>query len=376
MIRISFFSNFFNLHQLPVARELNAMDDVQYTFISLIKTDGVAGRRPLDYDYPFVLREYEGTTEAIRAMCHAVEDEIVVFGDMAGKERYVRTRAKTGKLFFRYSERLLKRGDLWRFAPPKIIRAWNRFTKYKDANMYVLCAGAYVSRDLDLFGFPVEKCLKWGYFPEVETFRRNGTSPMNHRTLCSVQRLVSWKRVDLQIRLASLLKREGHDFELCVAGGGPCRSKLEALAKTLDVTDRVTFLGSLTHDQVIALMRSSEIFLATSNRREGWGATINEALASGCCVVACRDMGAAPYLIQDGVNGLLFDDSSLSHLHRQVSFLFGHTDAIARMSTNAVSQLSKTWSPEIASRAFYDFSMSALDSIQHPAQSGPMSKAY
>lgn len=169
-MRVTFFSNFFNSHQLPLAREFAAMDGVEYAFVSLLETEGAVGRSPLDHDYPFVLREYDGEAEAERAMRHAVGDDVVVFGDMAGKERYVRARAETGRLFFRYSERLLKRGDWWRFAPPKIYRTWDRFGRYRDANMYVLCASAYTARDLAMFGFPVEKCLKWGYFPDVEVY--------------------------------------------------------------------------------------------------------------------------------------------------------------------------------------------------------------
>ena len=74
------------------------------------------------------------------------------------------------------------------------------------------------------------------------------------------------------------------------------------MAHDLGVTECVEFLGELTHDETIELMRDSEIFLATSNRMEGWGATVNEAMASGCCVVASDAMGSVPYLIEDGLN--------------------------------------------------------------------------
>ena len=176
-ITISFFSNFFNAHQLPVARELDANPSVDYAFVAMQRVEGLEGRACLNDDYPFVIKQYLGGLEAEEAMAHAVGDDIVVFGDMAGDESYVRARAETGKPFFRYSERLLKRGDWWAYVPPKRYRTYDRFTRYKDNPMYVLCASGYTARDLGKFGFPVKRCLKWGYFPQVDS------SPVEARRL-------------------------------------------------------------------------------------------------------------------------------------------------------------------------------------------------
>lgn len=349
-MRVTFFSNFFNSHQLPLAREFDAMNDVEYTFVSLLRTEGVVGRESLDYDYPFVLREYDGSAEAAEAMRHAVEDDVVVFGDMAGKEGYVKARARTDKLFFRYSERLLKRGDWWRFAPPKIYRTWDRFGRYKDANMYVLCASAYTARDLSMFGFPEGKCLKWGYFPDVEVYDGPKPTLQGNKSLCSAQRLIPLKRVDLQVQLASRLKAEGFKFKLRIAGDGPERPKLGAMARELGVGGCVEFLGELTHDQTIQLMRDSEVFLATSNRKEGWGATINEAMASGCCVVASEEIGAVPFLIEDGASGVLFRGGSVDELAGSVSGLLASEDEAGRMGLAAQRAMRDLWSAGTAAR--------------------------
>lgn len=369
-MRVAFFSNFLNSHQLPLAREFDAMEGVQYTFVSLLRTEGVVGRESLDREYPFVLREYEGEAEAAEAMRHAVEDDVVVFGDMAGKERYVRARARTGRLFFRYAERLLKRGDWWRFAPPKVYRTWDRFTRYKEANMYVLCASAYTARDLAMFGFPTEKCLKWGYFPDVEVYDGPKAALPGCRTLCSAQRLIPWKRVDLQLRLASRLKGEGLGFVLRIAGDGPERPRLEAMALELGVGDCVEFLGELTHEQTIQLMRDSEVFLATSNRKEGWGATINEAMASGCCVIASEEMGAAPFLIEDEVSGILYRDESIDELTEAVARLLASKDEIVRMGLAAGRVICDSWSAGSAARRL----LLVADSGEQP-EGGPTSLA-
>ncbi len=110
-LSISFFSNFFNAHQLPIAHELSSNPDVDYCFVAMQESDGLEGRACMNDCYPFIVKQYLGRAEAEKAMAHAVGDDIVVFGDMVGDESYVRARANTGKPFFRYSERILKRGD-------------------------------------------------------------------------------------------------------------------------------------------------------------------------------------------------------------------------------------------------------------------------
>lgn len=97
-------------------------------------------------------------------------------------------------------------------------------------------------------------------------------------------------------------------------------------------------------------MRSNEIFLATSNRKEGWGATINEAMASGCCVVASDAMGAAPFLIEDGANGIVFLDGNLDALSLKVSALLDPEDETRRIGAAAAETLAGTWSACEAAR--------------------------
>ena len=374
-MKLTMFSNFLNAHQLPLCNQFAAMDDVEFTFVSLLNTDGVVGRLPLDDDYSYVLKEYEDNSKS--AMDHAISDDVVIFGDMAGKEQYVRARAKTGKLFFRYAERLLKRGDWWRFFPLKIYRTWNMFGRYKSSNMYVLCASAYTARDLSLFGFPSGKCLKWGYFPELPAVQRcdriNQSEPIK---MCSVQRLIPLKRVDWQIRLAAELKANGYRFCLRVAGDGPDRARLEELIENLKVSDCVTLLGELDKESVADLMSSSDIFLATSNRKEGWGATINEAMAAGCCVVASDEMGSVPFLINNGLNGVSVHIDDGDMLYRLITALFNNPDTMAKMGIMAKKTIEDTWNAQEARKRFVTLSNGLRESrdLCNPVD-GPLSKA-
>lgn len=354
-MRITFFSNFFNSHQLPLALEFNAMSEIDYTFVSLLQVDGIVGRSSLDNEYPFVLKEYENEEASTIAMRHVLEDEIVVFGDMAGKERYVRARAETGRPFFRYAERLLKRGDWWRFALPKIYRTWDRFGRYKNLNMRVLCASAYTARDLSMFGFPSDKCLKWGYFPQTQIQDEPGDFSdrlPRYKALCSAQRLIPLKRVNLQLHALQRVLSAGANVKLTIAGDGPERQGLETLASELGIAANVEFLGELSHDDTLALMRECGVFLATSNRNEGWGATVNEAMSMGCCVIASEEMGSVPFLIKDGENGFVFKDPGVEGLARSILGVLNDEGLARRIGTAAEETTNGPWCAREAARRF------------------------
>lgn len=374
-MKISFFSNYLNAHQLPLALALDSMPSVEYAYISLTSGGGNVGRTNLDHDYPFVVRAYDGEVEAAEAMRHAIEDDIVVFQHMDGHEEYVSARAAVGRPFFRATERLLKRGKWWRWMPPKIYRTWNWFTRYKKSSMRVLCISGFAADDLERFGFPIEKCLKWAYFPQVDCAPVEARKPILPRdvALGSAQRLIPWKRVDLQVRLAVRLKEAGIAFHLEIAGDGPERVALEGLAKELGVDNEVAFLGSLSRDETAALMRRSDVFLATSNRKEGWGCAVNEAMTLGCALVASDAMGAVPFLVQDGENGIKFRSEDLGDLSEKVISLCTEVGEIERLSRNAVSTMDGVWNVHVAAERFVEYSRAILEDRDIEYVSGPMS---
>jgi glycosyltransferase involved in cell wall biosynthesis len=102
-----------------------------------------------------------------------------------------------------------------------------------------------------------------------------------------------------------------HDCYLWIAGEGPERAELEALAAHLSVRPRVRFLG--WRDDVAALYAAGDLFVCPS-RHEPLGNVVIEAWAAARPVVACASQGPRQ-LITDGVDGLLApvdDEAALS----------------------------------------------------------------
>ncbi len=101
--------------------------------------------------------------------------------------------------------------------------------------------------------------------------------------------------------LQAVARLEG--VELTIAGEGPERERLEALAESLAISGRVTFTGVVGQDEALWLYREADIFCLPS-LSEGLPAVLIEAMACGLPVVTTR-VDAIPELVSDEVDGLL-----------------------------------------------------------------------
>lgn len=124
-------------------------------------------------------------------------------------------------------------------------------------------------------------------------------TPRDVKVLLALSRLHPKKGLDTLLTALQSLP----DCYAWLAGDGPLRRELEALAKKLGVIDRVRFLGWRT-DRA-ALLRAADLCVLPS-RYEPFGTVILEAWAAGTPLVACRSAGPAAH-IDDDVNGLLVD---------------------------------------------------------------------
>ena len=91
--------------------------------------------------------------------------------------------------------------------------------------------------------------------------------------------------------------------KLMLIGDGPDRSTAEYLARKLGVSDRIHFLGK--QDNVNEFLPNADLMLMPSEM-ESFGLAALEAMACRVPAIATQ-VGGVPELINDGVNGLLFD---------------------------------------------------------------------
>lgn len=116
------------------------------------------------------------------------------------------------------------------------------------------------------------------------------------------------------LSVGSLIERKGHeltiealsrhpDCTLLLAGQGPLRAELEALAQRLGVADRVRFLGEIPHDELPKVYAAADVMVLASSR-EGWANVLLESMACGTPVLA-TDVNGAREIVRSPAAGLL-----------------------------------------------------------------------
>jgi teichuronic acid biosynthesis glycosyltransferase TuaC len=106
-------------------------------------------------------------------------------------------------------------------------------------------------------------------------------------TLLSVGLLIERKRHHLTIEALALLP----GYRLVIAGEGPERSTLEALARRLGVADRVRLIGPVPHARLPLYYSAADVMVLASSR-EGWANVLLESMACGTPVVATPAWGS------------------------------------------------------------------------------------
>ncbi len=101
--------------------------------------------------------------------------------------------------------------------------------------------------------------------------------------ILGVGNLGALKNYSLFIEIISLL--ENKNFKAVIIGDGEEMELLKKLTFELEISDKIIFLGALSHIDVLKFMNNSKIFLHTS-KSEGGGTVLQEALYSGCKVVS------------------------------------------------------------------------------------------
>lgn len=138
---------------------------------------------------------------------------------------------------------------------------------------------------------------------------------LTNYTLLSVGRLSEVKGHDLTIKALTRLP----DVTLMLAGDGPDRPKLQALARELGVQDRVRFLGPVPQTELRTYYNAADLSVLASSR-EGWANVLLESMACGTPVVATSICGT-PEVVASVDAGRLMPERTPESLAEAVQLL-------------------------------------------------------
>ena len=376
-MKIVFLSNYLNHHQLPLCLAFSKLGDVDFTFIATTRTPQFRlrlGYHNMNEEYGFVLRTYESRMNVALAQTLCTEADVVITG--VASDKFIEERLKTHKLTFRYSERVYKDGCKLYELPARAVKYFFKHGRYRS--LYMLCASAYTAPDYAKTLTFIGKTYKWGYFPEVKTYDDINAliSQKKPNSLLWVGRFIECKHIELAIETAKYLKDNGLDFTLDIIGSGSDEQEIRQSISNLGLEGYIKLLGSMSPEKVREYMEQSEIFLFTSDRRDGWGAVLNEAMNSACAVVSDINIGATPFLVKDGINGFSYKTGDKKTLFEKTRLLLENKDIRCEMAVNAYNTMRDEWNGEVAAERFVALAKELAQNNKCALYSdGPCSKA-
>lgn len=372
-VNLVFQTVYLNSHQVFLSNEFFRLLPNRFKFIETLPEEGRGGRLgDGKYDAPYVLRYYQGQ-DAERCKSAVAEANVILSGGIQN----CGFRPKMSQLIFRYSERPLKVGNSLLKYPIRFLR-WHYYNPHRKP-IFLLCASAFTGADYARFGLFKKRQYKWGYFPKTRRYTNINQVFFSKAVLnilwCG--RFLDWKHPDDAVELADCLKATNMTFTLNIIGAGPMESELHQQVQERGLQECVKFLGAMSPEQVRDHMEQAGIFIFTSDRHEGWGAVLNEAMNSCCAVVASDAIGAVPYLIEDKKNGLVYHSGNVKELYEKVVELLRHPEWQRSLGEAAYHTIADLWNAEVAAKRFVSLAQAILDGEPSPDlyESGPCSRA-
>ncbi len=166
---------------------------------------------------------------------------------------------------------------------------------------HLVCVLSHEERAVFRRRYPKARCevvknaLDLSRYRDSHDFRGRYGIPLGRRLLLFVARFIASKGLR-EVLQATAQVAARHDVHAALVGDGPERAAMEALARSLGLTERVTFTGYIPEDDTVAAYRAADLLVFPTDHQEGMPMVILHSLACGLPVVTTRIRAAADWL--------------------------------------------------------------------------------
>ena len=221
---------------------------------------------------------------------------------------------------------------------------------YRNADLILPCSNA-VARHMAGQGFPSAR-MQVVYNPiDVSAYRRKESVRREMRAhnsagekslvIAAGGRFDEGKGFERLIEAYFTLRRKtapDADTVLWLIGDGPRMAAMKADVSRLGIGGSVVFAGYA--DNIKEWLWGADIFVSPSELPEGFSVMLLEAMASGLPAVA-TSIGGSPELVEDGVNGMLYDPGDAGLLAEKLLSMLNGRESIPELSRQAVKSASR-----------------------------------
>ena len=349
-------------HQSEVCRELHNILGDDFRMVLTLPLDAQLSRErmamgwnltPPDEDWIVGPPKTVAEARQVDYSKYIVDPDVAVLGWIPEvPDSLVMRRVRSGKLTFFQSERLFKQKPTFKDWLNPFYLKWrlSLWRKLHPKNVHFLTLSYWCVEDLEALGVCRGRTWKWGYLTAVSD--RPTEKPKHTKVRIGwCGRFLCWKNVSDILQASSLLENSAKaEIEVVLVGDGPERDNLVRMSRDLGLDNIVTFKPFLPQKEALAFMESIDIFPFPSNRLEGWGAILPEAMDKCCAVVASEDAGATLMLVEDGGNGFTYRAGDVAMLSKRIAELVNDTDLRRRFGLAAWHTMQK-WTPRVGAKA-------------------------
>lgn len=215
--------------------------------------------------------------------------------------------------------------------------------------------GAYVHSDFSRMGLFQNRSYRFGYFPQFKLYDlKKLIESKKKNSFVWVGRMIDWKHPEYALDIASQLSKRNIIFELNMIGNGELLQAICKEVRKRHLEDRVHVLGPKSPEDVRIYMEMSEFYLFTSDRNEGWGVVLNEAMNSGCVPIANCNIGSVPYMLEDGINGFIYNNEENDKVLSNIISLIDDPKRKNLIAREAYKTIEKIWNPTVAASRVVD----------------------
>ncbi len=219
----------------------------------------------------------------------------------------------------------------------------------------VICHGPYLDEQLRGIGVPVVNIIQYSVDYRYLLTNGNGISSApdlkkdsDPFVIFFAGRIHHNKGIFDLLSAAMPLLEKNPNVQLVYAGEGPDLPSLEKMVRESSSASQVSVLGFVHHEKLPGLIQQSRVVVAPTRLAltEGLCRVVPESFVLGRPVVA-PDFGPFPYLIDDGVNGLLFQPENVEDLRGKLEKMIQDELYCRKLASGAASAGKRHLKPEI-----------------------------
>lgn len=246
-------------------------------------------------------------------------------------------QACKGGLYLRAALRRCHKGSFWTSSLLALKACLYKLTKSYENNIDLFIAPSRFLKALLIeYGFDKDRLVYMPHFIDAGKY-----SPW----YTDSGYFVYFGRLDDAKGLPTLLEamKKVRDIKLYIVGSGPSRETLERSAEGAGLSN-VKFLKPCGDEALKDIIKNAMFTVAPSESYETFGLSIIESFAMGKPVIG-SDLGAIPEIIDDGVNGLLFEPGNVEALAEKIQYFIDHPGLCLDMGHNARRKAEVRYNP-------------------------------